>query len=116
MTVTISLETMKFHAFHGMMAEERSIGGVFLVDISFTVNSNAVETDRIEDTVNYSELFDLVQDEMMKPSYLVEHVAGRITKAIKTRFPQIISLFVKVSKLNPPVNGEMTNASVTIVT
>ena len=114
MTVTITLEKMKFYASHGVTAEERTIGGVYLADISYTIDTNAVETDRIEDTINYSELFDLVQDEMKKSSSLIEHIAGRILKVIKARFPHIKSLVVKISKLHPPVNGEMTSASVTI--
>ena len=112
MTVTITLETMKFHAFHGMMAEERSIGGTYLTDISYSIDTDATETDRIEDTVNYAVLFELVKEEMKQPSYLIEHLAGRILKAIKARFPQIQEFVIKVSKLNPPVNGEMASASV----
>ena len=116
MTVTITLETMKFHAFHGVTAEERSIGGVYLADISYSVDTKAIETDRIEDTINYSEIFNLVKEEMTKPSLLIEHVAGRILKAIEARFPQIKVLVIKISKLNPPVNGEMSSASVIIST
>ena len=116
MTVTITLETMKFHAFHGVTQEERTIGGLYFADISYSIDTKAVDTDRIEDTVNYSELFDLVQEEMKKPSSLIEHVAGRISKAIRDRFPQIQALAVKISKRHPPVNGEMACASVTIKT
>ena len=112
MTVTITLETMKFHAFHGMMTEEHIIGGSYLTDISYTIETNAVETDRIEDTVNYAVLFELVKEEMKTSSHLIEHVAGRIMKAIKARFPEIQTLVVKVTKLNPPVNGEIASVSV----
>ena len=114
MKVTFTLETMKFYAFHGVIDAERSIGGEFLVDISYTIDTEAVDTDRIEDTVDYSVLFNLVKEQMMKPSSLIEHVAARISKVIKIRFPQIEALVVKLSKLNPPVNGDMACASVTI--
>jgi len=116
MRTMITLETMRFRACHGLSAEEHVIGGDFLVDLSCTIHTDAVETDRIEDTVNYAELFDLVKTEMMIPSFLIEHVAGRIIKAIHDRFPEIEALTVKVSKLNPPVHGEMGSASVTIQT
>ena len=114
MRVTFTLETMRFHAFHGVMAEERAIGGVYLVDITYTFDTNATETDCLEDTIDYSGLFDLVKEEMMTPSQLIEHIAGRILKTIKARFPQLQELVVKVSKLNPPVNGEMICASATL--
>ena len=114
MTVDFTLEAMKFHAFHGLTTEERTIGGLYLVDISYAISTDAVETDRIENTVNYAELFDLVKAAMLESSHLIEHVAGRILKAIQAQFPQIKSLTVKVSKLNPPINGEMANVSATL--
>jgi len=114
MTVTMTLETMTFHACHGVMAEERIVGGTFLADVSYTIDTNAVETDRIEDTVNYSDIYNLVKEEMLQPSFTIEHVAGRTLKAIKARFPQIQELVIKISKLNPPVNGKMASASVVI--
>jgi dihydroneopterin aldolase len=114
MKATITLESMKFHAFHGVMEEERITGGSFLADISYIIDTKATETDNLRDTVSYAELYDLVKYEMMKPSQLIEHVAGRIMKVIKNRFPQMQETTVKISKLNPPVNGEAEKATVTI--
>ena len=105
---------MRFHAFHGVMDDERVIGGTFLADISYIIDSKAIESDNIEDTINYAEIFDIVKEEMGKPSQLIEHVAGRIMKSIKNMFPQILETTVKISKLNPPVNGETKKATVTI--
>ena len=105
---------MKFHAFHGVMEEERIIGGTFLADISYDLETDAVETDNIEDTISYAEVFDIVKAEMQKPSNLIEHVAGRIMKVVKSKFPQMDNTTVKISKLNPPVNGEAGKASVSI--
>ena len=114
MTATITLEEMRFHAFHGVMDEERVIGGTFLADISYVIDTKAIESDNIEDTINYAEIFDLVKEEMEKPSQLIEHIAGRIMKTIKNKFPQILETTVKISKLNPPINGEARKATVTI--
>ena len=114
MKVTITIEAMKFHAYHGVMDVERVIGGTFLADISYVIETNAVESDNIKDTISYAEIFNLVKEEMEKPSMLIEHVAGRIMKALKNKFPQILEITVKISKLNPPVNGEAKKATVTI--
>ena len=105
---------MKFHAFHGVMNEERIIGGTFLADISYVIETNAVESDNINDTISYAEIYDLVKMEMEKPSQLIEHVAGRIVNVLKNKFPQMREATVKISKLNPPVNGEAEKATVTI--
>lgn len=114
MRTTIQLETMKFHAFHGVKVEERAIGGVYLVDVSYSIDTDAVESDRLEDTINYSDVYEVVKEEMTKPSQLIEHVAGRILTTIESRFTQIRDLIIKVSKHNPPVDGEMVNVSVII--
>ncbi len=114
MTVNITLETMRFHAFHGVMEEERIIGGTYLADISYTIETDAVETDRIKDTISYADIYDLIKEEMKKPSQLIEHVAGRILKVLKDKFPQMQEMTVKISKLNPPVNGEVAKATVSI--
>jgi dihydroneopterin aldolase len=105
---------MKFHAFHGVMEEERIIGGTFLADISYTIDTNAVDTDDIKDTISYADIYDLIRDEMIKPSQLIEHVAGRILKTVKDRYPQMQEITIKISKLTPPVNGEAEKATVTI--
>ena len=114
MTVTITLETMKFHAFHGVMEEERIIGGTFLADISYVIETNATDTDNIDDTISYADVYDIIKSEMKKPSQLIEHVAGRIMKVLKNKFPQMRETTVRISKLNPPVNGEAEKATVSI--
>ena len=114
MMITITLEKMKFHAFHGVMEQERIIGGTYLVDVIYAINTKAFETDNLNDTINYADIFDLVKEEMEKPSQLIEHVAGRIMKVLKDNFPQMIETTVKISKLNPPVIGEAGKATVTI--
>ena len=115
MMITISLEAMKFYAFHGVIEQERIIGRTFLADISYVIDTKATDTDNIDDTINYADVYDLVKEEMQQPSLLIEHVAGRIMKALKNKFPQMIETTVKISKLNPPVNGEAGKATVTII-
>lgn len=111
----IELEEMELYAFHGCFKEEQVVGNKFRVNISFMADcSVAKTTDHIADTVNYVRIYDITKSEMMKTSHLLEHVVGRILEAIKTEFPQIEDLKVKVSKLNPPVGGQIKQVSVTM--
>jgi dihydroneopterin aldolase len=114
MKTVVTLESMKFYAFHGVMEEERLTGGTYLADISYTIDAKAVDTDDIRDTISYADVYDLVRDEMLKPSQLIEHLAGRILKVVRDRYPQMQEVTVKISKLTPPVNGETERATVTI--
>ena len=76
--------------------------------------SAAAESDNLNDTVNYGEIYEIVADEMSIPSELLENVAGRIVKAIEKRFPQLIRFSVRVSKKRPPVDGMAQWSRVTL--
>ncbi|MBR1769395.1 MAG: dihydroneopterin aldolase [Bacteroidales bacterium] len=109
----ISIKNMEFYAFHGCFEQERKIGTHFSVDISFDCDSTLAEqTDRVEDTVDYSKVYLTVKEEMEKPSHLLEHVARRIINRVKECFPSVRDIQVEVKKLNPPVGGKMDCVSV----
>lgn len=112
---TLELEGMEFHAYHGCLESEKIQGNLFLVDFRGRFDmSKASESDRLEDTVNYALIYDLISHEMSTPSELIEHVAGRIVKAIADKFPQFESFEVRVSKKSPPVGGVCAWSRVTL--
>ena len=103
---TIELEGMEFKAYHGCLEQEKVRGNLFTVDFRGELDlSAAAESDRLADTLNYGEIYDLVSEEMSVPSELLENVAGRIVKVIEKRFPQLVRFSVRVSKKRPPVEG-----------
>ena len=111
----IELEGMEFKAYHGCLEQEKVRGNVFTVDFRGELDlSAAAESDRLEDAVNYALIYDVVAEEMAKPSDLLEHVAGRIVKALEERFPEFISFSVRVSKRRPPVSGIVQWSRITL--
>ena len=113
MTTKIRLQAMRFYAYHGVVEQERQVGNTFLVDLTLTAPlQRAVESDRLEDTINYAEVYETVREEMRIPSRLLEHVAGRILKALHHRFPTLQAAEITLSKLNPPFGGDLHSASV----
>lgn len=112
---TLELEGMEFRAFHGCLEHEKIAGNDFTVDFRGEVDmSAAAESDNLQDAVNYAEIYDVVKEEMAKPSDLLEHVAGRIVKALEAKFPQFTSFSVRVSKKRPPVNGVVQWSRITM--
>ena len=102
------LENMEFYAFHGHYAEERQIGGRYRVDVEIETDiARATETDILDDAVDYSRVYAIVKHEMAVVSRLMEHLAGRIAKAVKDQLGITGTVTVSVSKLNPPVGGKM---------
>ena len=108
MTTKIELEKMRFYAYHGVMPQETKVGNDFVVDLILT----AVESDELDDTINYAAVYAVVKEQMDIPSKLIEHVAGRILYALKERFPQLAAVELKLSKLNPPFGGDVHSASI----
>jgi len=102
---TIELEGMEFHAYHGVLESEKKEGNTFVVDFMGQFNpKKAIKTDDISKTIDYSKVYDIVAEEMDKPSNLIENVAGRIAKRIIDEF-EFWYVRIRVSKKNPPVNG-----------
>ena len=111
----IELEGMEFHSFHGVLEREKVTGNLFVVDFRGVLDMRAAaESDALEDALNYAEIYDVVAAEMALPSDLLEHVAGRIVKALAAEFPQLESFSVRVSKRRPPVAGVVQWSRVTL--
>lgn len=111
----ISLEGLRFKAYHGYYDEEREKGNHFEVNISVnTVFSNASLTDDITGTVDYEQLYAIVKNEMRKPSRLLEHVVERIASRVINEIPAADDVEVSLSKFNPPIGGECRAATVTL--
>jgi dihydroneopterin aldolase len=111
----LELEGMEFRAHHGCLERERIAGNDFVVDFRGEMDmSAAAESDRLEDAVNYALIYDVIAEEMAVPSNLLEHMAGRIIKALAARFPEFGEFSVRVSKKRPPVNGIVQWSRITL--
>lgn len=109
----IELKSMKFYARHGVGEQERTVGNYFVVDLLLTAPlENAVKSDDLNDTINYAKVYQVIKQEMDIPSDLLEHVAGRILSVLKVSFPQLEEIELKLSKLSPPLGGDVYSASV----
>lgn len=104
---------MRFYAHHGCFSQERAIGTHFVVDLSFnTDTTRAEQSDSIADTVSYLDVYQTVKREMQQPSNLLEHVARRVGEAVLKEYLAVTDIKVKVSKMNPPLGGQMHSVSV----
>ena len=110
----ILLENIKIYAFHGCMKEETRIGSDYIINLNVKADlQDAAISDRLEDTVNYVDLLKIVNEEMAISSKLLEHLAERIVSRILRTMKMVNNVKVKVSKQNPPINGNIS--AVTII-
>jgi 7,8-dihydroneopterin aldolase/epimerase/oxygenase len=111
----IILKNMEFYAYHGHFTEEQKIGNRFTVSLIIDTDlSRAASSDDLDDTIDYSRVYEIVKQEMMVPSRLLEHVAGRIADALHKNFRDMAKTTVKVTKLNPSLGGKTESVSVVI--
>ncbi len=104
----IAVEGLQFYSHHGYYKEEQILGGKYTVDIYMNLNiEEAAATDDLKKTINYEEVYLLTKAEMEVHARLIEHVCKRILDKIKAKYPDLISLKVRVSKYNPPLKGSV---------
>lgn len=112
-TSQILLNSIRLYAYHGVMPQERVVGGWYTVSLTIDYPfSQALQSDDVADTLNYASVLDVVIREMKIPSNLIEHVAGRIVDALFAEFPLIEAVDILLTKENPPMGGDTMGASV----
>lgn len=111
----LRLQNMRFHAYHGVLPKEKSLGQRFEVDLEVAAGlRKAAQTDRIEDTIDYAQLFNLVKEAVTEERFnLIETLAERIAEKVAQRFP-VSELTVRVRKPNPPLDGNFDYVEVEI--
>ncbi|WMI68963.1 dihydroneopterin aldolase [Mangrovimonas sp. YM274] len=104
----IKVENIRVFANHGCLKEETKIGSDYRVDLKIKANLQAsAQSDDLGDTVDYVLLNKIVREEMHQPSHLLETVAKRIIVRILKEDPLVTKATVWVSKLNPPIGGDV---------
>ena len=110
----ISLKGLKFKAFHGYYDIEREQGNLFEVDITVKTNFHkAAINDQLSHTVDYEDLYAIIQEEMEKSSKLLEHVVQSIGDRVVSEH-KVKWVEVTLSKLNPPIKGDCERAVVSL--
>jgi dihydroneopterin aldolase len=109
----IKLDGMEFYAYHGCYPEEQLAGGRFTVNLSMETDmKKASESDDLNDALDYAGAYELVKQEMNIRSNLLEHVCGRILNRLFDHFGQLVSAEVRITKLNPPLDGQVRGVCV----
>jgi dihydroneopterin aldolase len=112
----ILLNSVEFYAYHGVMPQETKVGNRFTADIRLKVGvEKAACSDELSDTLNYAEIYRIMEKEMKIPSRLIEHVGGRIIRSLREAFPAIEGIELKISKMNPPIEGQVESASIVLI-
>jgi len=104
----IVLKNIKVYGYHGCLVEEGQIGSDYHVNLSVKTNLKPSSiSDNLQDTVDYVHLNNIVKEEMAIRAKLLETVASRILDRIYNEIPMVKKATVAVSKINPPIGGDV---------
>ncbi len=100
----IALEGLEFFAYHGYSNEEQKVGNRYGIDVVIDTNFElASVNDTLEQTIDYTKVAVIIEEQMKLPSHLLEHVGQRITDNLFATFSSITHIKIKISKYNPPI-------------
>ncbi|EID76524.1 dihydroneopterin aldolase [Imtechella halotolerans] len=109
----IKVTNIKVYAYHGCLDEEGKIGSDYRVDVMVKANLQpSAYSDHLADTIDYVHVNRIVKEEMGIRSKLLEHVAKRIIDRIFKEIPIAAQATVAVSKLNPPIGGDVESVTI----
>ena len=103
----IILKNMAFYGYHGNLESEKAQGQRFYVDVEIKTDlTKPGQTDALEDSINYVEVYDMVASIMTGESCnLLEHIGALIADTLYQHFQGIIGLSVTVRKPSVPIVG-----------
>ena len=109
------MKNVRVHACHGVLHQERLVGGDFIVNLKVKCSfGRALQTDDVADTLNYAELNSIIKREMQLPSCLLEHVAGRIGGRILEELPMAEEVWIRLAKCNPPMGADTKSCGISM--
>ena len=104
----IILKNIRTFSYHGCLVEESKIGSNYRIDLEIDTDlSKSCSSDNLKDTVDYVLLNKIVEEEMAIRANLLENVAQRIIDRIFKESAAVTEIEVAVSKLNPPIGGDV---------
>jgi dihydroneopterin aldolase len=103
-SVQVEVRGLSIYTHHGVSDAEQEIGQRLVIDVSFDVpDCDAVLTDRLEDTIDYAEVADIVALAATERSYrTLERLSSVIGERLMDRFGSDL-VRVRAAKPEPPI-------------
>ena len=110
------IEGLEVYGHHGVPLEERVLGQRLLYDVRLSMKDcQGAETDRVEDTIDYTEIIDVITEVTTVESYsLLERLAQVVAETILKKFSILDEVWVQVSKPHPPVACALMSVSAAV--
>lgn len=101
--LTIHLQNLQFYAFHGVFEEEKKSGAAYEVNVSVSHPEKNIPVLHLNETIDYTSVYELVKKAMQQPRELLETVATSLAADIFTTFGQAEKISITIIKKHPPI-------------
>lgn len=113
----VRIKNATFYAYHGVMSEEKNIGGKFEVDVDLYFDfSEAAVNDDLTKTIDYVTVYNEISQIFNRKKYnLVETIAHKIADSLLENHKNIQKISVKLRKKSVPIGGVIDCIEVEVI-
>ena len=110
----IQLRDVMIFANHGVMPEEGVTGNQYRVNVRLRLDAALFEpnNDDLASTISYADVFDVLISVMSVRVALLETVAVKFAREVRSRWPNVKSGWIEIVKTVPPIPNMIGEAGV----
>jgi dihydroneopterin aldolase len=112
--IQIILEQLQFYSYHGLYPEERILGSNYMVDIHLLYQPDREIIQALDQTIDYSIIYELISQRMKVPTELLETIATEFCHQLMEKFASIQTIHFTIKKLNPPIAKFTGNVGISL--
>lgn len=109
----ISLKNMEFFGYHGVYAEEQTMGQKFIVTVDLKVDFEPDGSDQLSETYDYEWIYEACSEAMKNPFKLIETVAFNISEGIQSKVDYKVHGTISIRKPEVPFPVSMDGSEIT---
>ncbi|MBC7830011.1 MAG: dihydroneopterin aldolase [Chitinophagaceae bacterium] len=112
--ITIELKDVRIQAHHGLYKGESKTGNIYHIDLCVTFKEGNTGFDKLSDTIDYVELYEIVKQRMQEPAHLLEKLCDEMIERIRLKYPFITEASISMYKIHPPIENFEGKVGVTL--
>lgn len=110
----IALEEVRFFSPIGFYEEEQVVGNEFYVDLRVGLPFQSLDSEDLNNTINYEDLYQILVEVMSPKRKLLESAVEDILNKVLEKYTQLEQVTVRIRKMNPPFGGDLARSVVSL--
>ena len=111
---TVELHNLVLHGYHGVFEEEKKVMNTFEVNLSVRFDERKSDFNRLDDTISYVNLYEIVREKTQAPALLLEKLCQGIIRKIKHQYPIVREVTISIYKMQAPIENFQGKVGVTM--